>query len=335
MNFFPIRRLKAGIEISSDKIKSAVIFKKGPTFSIEALFDVKIEPGVIKPSFMKENIIDETAFQECLKESCKDIILKNINVALPDSCIKILIRKFKELPKEMQDINEMVLWNISSFLDLPVGELRASWENMGKSSDNQHVFFIAFGLDKIITQYEEAFKRIGISPVIMAPSRLNQFNFYSKVLPDKGNIAYLGMFDDFLNIFVFSDGVPVFYKLIKKGFLGNDNTSAVNDVDLLIQYYNSENPGLDIEKFFIASHIKSDLLMEHILQDITHIGSHIKSDMLIEQILLDGNHIDFVIIDERQLIEFDERFKIFFKNNPLPFYSTVLGTAQGLLENSI
>ena len=29
MNFFPISRLKAGVEISSDKITSALILKKG------------------------------------------------------------------------------------------------------------------------------------------------------------------------------------------------------------------------------------------------------------------------------------------------------------------
>ena len=330
MNFFPVSRLKAGVEISSDKITSALILKKGKNFSIKKLSDVKIPPGIINPSFKKENIMNAEVFQDALKKTCYDMDVKKISVALPDSSVKVLIRKFKELPKDPQEINEMVLWNFSSSLKLPVEQLRISWENMGRNSDNHHIFLIVLGLEKVMIQYENAFKKIGISPVMLAPAGLNQFNFYCENLPEKGNIAYLGLFDDFLNIFVFSNGIPVFYKMIKKGFSGNDSASAINNVDLLIQYYNSENPDLEIEKFFIASHIKSDMLMEHILQDVSQLGSHIKSDMLIEHILQDGNPVDCTIIDERQLIEFDKKFKIDFKNNPLPFYTTALGAAQGL-----
>ncbi|MCD4721228.1 MAG: hypothetical protein K8S13_15415 [Desulfobacula sp.] len=330
MNFFPISRLKTGIEISSDKIISALILEKGKKFSIKKLSDIKIPPGTIKPSFKKENIINAEALHDCLKKACYDMNLKKISVALPDSSVKVLIKKFTQLPEDPQEINEMVLWNFSSSLDLPVKQLRVSWENMGKSPDNHHIFLIVLGLEKVMVQYENAFKKIGISPVMLAPSGLNQFNFYCESLPEKGNVAYLGLFDDFLNIFVFSNGIPIFYKMIKKGLLGNDGASAINNVDFLIQYYNSENPDLDIEKFFIASHIKSDMLMEHILQDVSQIGSHIKSDMLMEHILQDGNPIDCTIIDERQLIDFDKKFKIDFKNNPLPFYTTALGAAQGL-----
>ena len=330
MPFFSIKKLKAGIEISSEKITSALIFKKGNISSIKKLSDVKLLPNTIKPSFTQENIINADAFQNALKQTCHDTNIKKFGVALPDACVKILIRKFSQIPEEPHEITDMLLWNISSTLHLPVDQLRLSWEMMGKTPDSNHIFLIALGLEKIMMQYEDVFKKIGVSPVMIAPAGLNQFNFYAKYLPDKGNIAYLGLFDEFLNIFVFSDGIPVFYKMIKKGLLDNDSTSAINDVDLLIQYYNNENPDLEIERFFVASNIKSDMLIQHILQDVSQIGSHIKSDMLMEHMLQDGNNIDFTIIDERKLIEFDKKFKIDFKNNPLPFYTTALGAAQGL-----
>jgi len=331
MKFFPIKRLKAGVEISSDKIISALIFKKGNVFSIQKLSDVKILPDTIKPSFKKENIINPEAFQDALKKTFYNINFKKINVALPDSSVKVLIRKFAELPKDPREINEMVQWDISSSLHLSVEELRVSWHNMGKNPDNQHVFLVALGLEKVMFQYEEAFKKIDLLPVMLSPAGLTQFNFYSKSLPEKGNVAYLGLFDDFLNIFVFSNGIPVFYKMIKKGLLtGDDGASAINDVDLLIQYYNGENPDIGIEKFFVASHIKSDMLIEHILQDVSSLASNIKSDMLVEHMLQNGNHLDFTLIDEREFIEFDKRFKLDFKNKPLPFYTTVLGAAQGI-----
>lgn len=310
MIFFPVKRFNAAIEISSDFIKSAMIFKKGRNFIIKKLLNVKIPSGIVKPSFKKKNIINPDAFMNYLKESCQDLKVKRIGVALPDASVRVFIRNFTDLPGERQDQNEMVLWNISNFLNLGSEKLRVSWKNMGKNSDGSHVFLIALGLEMVMAQYENAFKKTGFLTELLAPAGLNQFNFYSKVIPEKGCVAYLSLFDEFLNIFVFSDNIPVFYKLIKKGLLSDDGSSAINDVDLLIQYYNSENPDLEIEKFYIASPIKSEDKMSRVLRDT---GS-----------------IDFTIIDEKQLIDFDKNSKINFKNNGLPFYTPVLGAAQSL-----
>ncbi|MFH2059880.1 MAG: hypothetical protein ABIJ59_13380 [Pseudomonadota bacterium] len=310
MNFFPMKKINTGLEISSDKIRSALVIRQRNNSFIKKLFDVTLSENIIKPSFKKENIVDVKAFQDALKIINKEINLKKIGVALPDSSVKVLIRTFKELPKKAQEIDEMVLWNISSSIDLPAKDIRGSWKNNGKNADNNYVFLIVFGLEKIISQYEDVLKEVGISPLMIGPSGLSQFNFYSPVVPDKGNVAYLGLFDDLLNIFVFSEGIPVFYKIIKKGILGNQNVSTINDVDLLMQYYKSENPDIEIKQFFIASHIKSRLRMTQVLQE--------------------AGQYNFTIIDERQLIGFDIRFKIRPENNPLPFYSNVLGAAQSL-----
>ena len=108
-DFFPIKRLKAGIEISLDKITSALIFKKGRIFSIKKLSDVSLLPGTLKPSFAKENIINTHTFQDALKKACYDSNLKKVSVALPDSSVKVLIRKFKEIPEDIHEINKMLL----------------------------------------------------------------------------------------------------------------------------------------------------------------------------------------------------------------------------------
>jgi len=274
------------------------------------LSDVKMPAQTLKPSFKKENIINLDSFHDSLKKTCRAIKVKKIGVALPDSCVKVLVKTYKALPKEIAKIDEMVSWDISSSLKLSAKELRIGWKKMGKDSDNAHVLLIVLGMENIITQYEQAFKHLGVTPLMLTPAGLNQFNFYSSILPSKGTIAYLGLFDDFLNLFVFSDNIPLFYKTIKKGVLSDDETSAVNDVDLLIQYYNSENPDLEIENFFIASNTKSQIQVEYILQDI--------------------NAAKFTIIDEKQLISFDKSFKLDHNYNPLPFYTSVIGAAQNL-----
>ncbi len=309
MNFFPFKRLKAGIEISSDALRSALVYEKGNKFTIKHLSDFTIPADILKPSFKKENILDETTFLDFFKKTCDGLKIKKLNIALPDATTRIIIRKFKELPKEVAEINDMILWSISSSLNIPHEELRISWNDMGKDNDNNHVFLIVLGLKPIISQYEKIFRKAGISPNILAPAGINQFNFYSSHIPDEQDVAFLALFNEYINIFVFENGIPVFYKSIKKGSFGEITDSAINNVDLLIQYIKSEKP---------------DFVLDHL-----YIASPIKSDHQIEQIFNGLDPVDFTIIDEKGLISFDKKIRMQPDINPLPYYTSALGTALG------
>ncbi len=310
MKFFPSNWLKAGIEISSGTIKSALIFKNEKGFLIHKLSRINLSGDTIKPSFKTENILNEALFEACLKKSYKEAKPRKVGVSLPDACIKVLIKEFKEIPKGASNVNEMILWSISSSLNLRVEDLRVSWKNMGQNLEEKHVFLIALGLSHVLAQYEAVFKKNGLFPRLVAPTGLNQFNFYSALLPHKGCVVYLGLFDDFLNIFVFAEGVPIFHKMIKKGFLNQNNTSAIHDIDLLIQYLYAEKPDLEIDSLNIASHIKSEAQIQYILQDL--------------------NYGELTMIDERKLINFEKRAAVETQEISLPFYTGAFGAAMGL-----
>ncbi len=310
MKLFPVNHLKTGVEILTDKIILAQIVKKGKICSIKHLSNVTLAPDIIKPLFKKENILDEKLFVENMKKILKKIKTRSIGVALPDACFKVFIKKYKELPKKDHEIKEMVVWSISSSLGVPVQELRISWENIGKNYQNQYVFMIVVGMKSVLKQYERVLKRSGVSTVMLAPVGLNRFNFYAEKISPTGNNFYLSLFDDSLTAFVFSEGVPIFYKVIKKGLISGRGASAVEDMDMLLHYFFSKYPDFDIDKFFIATHIKSDSHIEQLLEDISP--------------------VEFTIINENKIVHFDKMFKVPSGHTPLSLYSSALGTAQNI-----
>lgn len=236
--------------------------------------------------------------------------IKSLGVSLPDACFKVFIKKFRELPAKEHEIKDMVVWSIADSLSIPVDELRISWENLGKNSENYYVFLIVIGMNNVLEQYERLIKKSASSSVLLAPVGLNRFNFYAEKIPAIGNNFYLSLFDDSLTAFAFLNGIPIFYKVIKKGLISGKGASAVEDMDMLLQYFFTKYPDFDIDKFFIASHIKSDLQIEQLLEDI--------------------NPVEFVIIDENELAHFDQTFKAKSRGDSLSFYSSALGTAQSI-----
>lgn len=310
MKYFSVNKLKTGLEISAEKIILAQIIKKEKLCSIQRLSNVPLTPNLIKPLFKKKNILNEKIFIKYIKKSLKDIKTKIIGVALPDACFKVYIKKFNELPRKEDEIKDMVMWSISDSLDIPVEELRISWENMGKNNENYYVFLIVLGMNKIFEQYEQVLWTCGVFPIMIAPTGLNRFNFYAEKVLETGNIVYLSLFDDSLTAFVFSSGLPVFYKVVKKGLISGERASAIEDVAMLLQFFHTEYPDFIIDKFFIASHIKSDFQ--------------------VDQLLKGSESVEFTIIDETKLVHFDQIFKARSVHGSLPFYSGALGAAQNI-----
>ena len=310
MKYFQVSQIYTGIEILTEKIILAQITRKGKSSSIQKLSQSKVAPNILKPLFKKENILDEKAFVHCMRKSLKKMKIKSLGVSLPDACFKVFIKKFRELPAKEHEIKDMVVWSIADSLSIPVDELRISWENLGKNSENYYVFLIVIGMNNVLEQYERLIKKSASSSVLLAPVGLNRFNFYAEKIPAIGNNFYLSLFDDSLTAFAFLNGIPIFYKVIKKGLISGKGASAVEDMDMLLQYFFTKYPDFDIDKFFIASHIKSDLQIEQLLEDI--------------------NPVEFVIIDENELAHFDQTFKAKSRGDSLSFYSSALGTAQSI-----
>ena len=307
MAFTPIQQFRAGIEISPEYAYVAKASSRKNQVHIKHLSRVKIPTGILRPSFKNQNVIDENALTECLNNLKKDLKLSKASVALPDSSVKIMIKVYKELPQSDQAVQEMIIWDSSNQLGIPPEDLRCAWEYMGKTPDGSHALVVVSCLDTVIQQYESCLSRSGLKETIILPAGLSQFNFYAHLLPESGRFAYLGLFDAYITIFVFSNGLPVFYKTIRKGLLSGSVSSAIDDIDFLLQYYSSEFPDLELDQIFVASHIKSKLHIQEILQDT-----------------ISG---PFEMMYEKEMVEIKKNNKLSKEHQLLPFYTAALGAA--------
>lgn len=324
-----MHKTSTGIEITTKQVRSALVQRKSDVCRLKKITETSIPAGIVNPSFKKRNIKNENEFIKFIKQACKKSVTKNVHVAIPDSSSKILIKQFKELPKDQKEISEMVMWSISNSLDLSLDEVRVSSTHMGTDSAGNHIFLIALSMEEVITQYEDILAKAGISPKIISPAGINQFNFYSGKIPDHHNVAYLALFDDFINIFVFSMGIPLLYKMVKKDLFNTTGDSAINDIDLLIQYFKSEKPDLLIDHFYIASHVKSKILIAQILQNLIYNNVSETSVGLETNESQDKVLAGFTVFTEKEFIEMDKNIETEEYIQQLHYYSTVIGTAIG------
>ncbi|GEM_PF-7004440 len=307
MKFFSKNKFGTGIEISVENIILAHVCEREKVCPVVNLSCCAIAPGLIRPLFKKPHIIDENAFIYNVKKIFKKNMIDSVKIALPDICFKVFIKKFKALPEKKKEIREMVMWSISDCFSIPMEELRISWKNMGKDNENQYIFIIVLAMDIVLEQYERLFKKCGIAITMITSVGLSRYNFFAHTIPFPGNNIFLGIFHESMTVFAFSDGIPVFYKVIKKGVISDQKISTMEEMDMLLNLFLSDNPDFDIDRFFIASRVKSDHFMEQLLQEI--------------------NPAEFEILNEKDVVIFDKSFRTQGQQTDLSMYIGALGVA--------
>ncbi len=308
MHFFKIRH-HTGIEIAPDHIRAALVSKSGKSWVLNQCANTRMPEETLKPSFKTENILHPEHFRRALKKVLQVCRTPkgNINVSLPNGVAKIVVRQFEDLPRDNRERTERIRWSVSKSLDFPVDELRVSWDVMGTDGNGMTVLLVALACDSVLSQYESEIKQVGVVPRILSPTGLNQFNYYSSAIPDKGKIAYLGVFEEYITIFIFDDGVPSLYKTIKKGFLSMNGVDTFDDLDIVLQYYMHEYPDLTIEKIFVAPHRQS----QHLLKDT-----------------MDTWGIEFAFLNETDCMEIGKNAGVNTNNGALALFTGAAGAAK-------
>ncbi len=144
---------------------------------------------------------------------------------------------------------------------------------------------------------------------IIRPSGITQFNFYSEQIPDKGVVAYLGLFENYFSFFVFKDAKLSFYQGIKKGFASEH---YLDDIDMCFEFYINENPDDEIERLYI--------------------GGYVGNRKDIQDIFIAFGNMDVNILDEALIVRKGKDLILSGIEGELAVFASAIGAAQGLVQ---
>lgn len=277
MNFFGNAMTRTGLDIARTTVRAAVISsrKAGKNImgrednphaglTLNRAVEVPLPDETLQPSFKNLNIIDSDHFRNTVKQAlgkCGKGGGGKVGVSLPGETAVILIRRFADLPGPDNEKEGMLRWDVSRTLNLPMEDIRISWELMGKDGNGQFVLMIVVVREAVLCQYEKELRKAGVTPLLLSPAPIVLFNFYAETVPNDGRVAFLSLFDPYVTLMVFEEGMPCFYKNMRKGYSGSsspvtkgesDEDCCINDVDMLMEYYRSEWSEFEMERIIIV-----------------------------------------------------------------------------------
>ena len=302
------KKVYTGIDIGRTMITSAQVEWGGDGWHLISLGKKELPEEVLHFSYKNSNILQKDALAGTL---C-DVLSMNRNrgmtvgVALPNEIVKVAIQSFAELPETEADIERMISWTIEKNLHFQAKSTKVSYYRIGWKNGVERMLVCA-GTFSVIREYELLMKAVNIHPRIIHPQGIAQFNFYSNQLPDRGVVAYLGLFERFFAVFVFIEGKLAFYQGIRKGF---SDKHYLDDIDMCFEFYLNENPDNEIERLFIGGCLENRKNMQGVFSGL-------------------GN-MDVRVMNELSTIGIGNRSGL-GGNDDLALYAPAIGAAQSLL----
>lgn len=254
MKLFKGSKVAAGLEVFDGGLRVGLFSQKEKGCCLERGASLSLPEDILKISFKTENILDPEGFKKEVKKILNLCHFKGgrLGVSLPHGTVKLMLQSFQEFPGDKQEMNALVKWTVTRKLALPPHGMTISWTPMGKDTKGHQVLLVAMMSELVLAQYRKELQSTGAIPVGFTPTAMNRFNFYASVLPMKGSCLYLALSRWVVTVAGFTDGVPLFFKTFRKGFLHGGMDRHCRDIALVLDHCHMICPGMVFSHIFMA-----------------------------------------------------------------------------------
>jgi Tfp pilus assembly PilM family ATPase len=268
MFFSRFQKTLTGIEISDSSIKVAQIVRDKRGWRVTGFAGAPLPEETLKLSFKTENVNDPEAFAETIKRALAMVggSASRVGLSLPNEVVKVSLQNYSDLPQGREQTEKMIAWCIRSTLPFPVEQAKVSYTLLDRSSVGDRRVLASLVHRDVVREYEMNMRGLKLEPQVIRPSAINHYNFYHERIPRSGLIAFMGLFERYTTLFVFEEGVLLFYHGLKKGY---SDLHFFQDVEMMIALYQNENPGKGIDKLFYASQVGFHADLDQGLRSLT------------------------------------------------------------------
>jgi len=146
------------VKIDADHIGAARLTWRGAAATVAAHSVEPLAAGIVVPALAASNIHDVPAAGRAIADALSRLGGRPRRVALvvPDTVAKVSLVRFETVPAKLQDLHELVRWQIKKSAPFPIEEAVVGFTAGATYPDGAHEFIVAAARHDIVEQYEQA-----------------------------------------------------------------------------------------------------------------------------------------------------------------------------------
>jgi type IV pilus assembly protein PilM len=165
-----VRRPPLACEIAADRVLAGRAADAGRMVEVAAVRE--LAPGTVVPDLMEPNLRESGAIRHAIGAVLGNVGARTRDVIaiLPDSAVRVVFLDFETLPAKREEAEAVVRFRLKKSLPFDPADARISYHAQANGKGVQAVAAVV--LNKVLEEYESAFRDAGYNPGIVMPSML-------------------------------------------------------------------------------------------------------------------------------------------------------------------
>lgn len=219
---------------------------------------IALEPGVVVPSPVKENVLDPDAFSAALAKLIPPAggsRRRRAALILPDNAVRIAVVDFDTLPEKEEERRALINFRLRKSVPFDIDEAALSYFRQNATS-----VVVTLAPAEIVAHYEAPFRAAGMHPGLVTVSSLAML----ELLPAKGSLLIARLNPETLTIIAMKDGIVTIARSLELASL-EEVSAALYPTMAYIEDQSGTRPeqlfiaGFGSESIPAAARLSSDL----------------------------------------------------------------------------
>jgi Tfp pilus assembly PilM family ATPase len=176
-NYLTAPRLpRTSLSISETHVALITLKRSGSDFEPRNLGVSRLPAGIVRASLTEPNIADEPILIEHLSKTASRSgmgSIKALSVSLPSGSARSMVVALDAAPTSRTEMEQMIEWKAERGLGLKFGDLRVNYTRLSDLGGRPQ-YLISATTERVITQYERIFGRLGWHAGMIAPQHIGE-----------------------------------------------------------------------------------------------------------------------------------------------------------------
>jgi Tfp pilus assembly PilM family ATPase len=190
----------AALGIEKNSLSAVALQGNRRQLTIKQAATTALAPGILEPSFIETNILDQSAFISALSELIEIAGLlkqKRWSVTLPSNAARTAILTLESEPAARSEADEILDWKAEQSFGAPAKEMRLSLDKIAPDKEGRSRFFTTAVKLSVIDEYESIFEAMGWKAGLILPRAVGEANWLMNGTPDSDSLLISANSDGF------------------------------------------------------------------------------------------------------------------------------------------
>jgi len=245
-------RKAIGLEISQDRVRTALISgsRMNPVF--EGGFETPLPLETVRVSLREPNILQPAAFVAAIRQTSLQLLANTARtaVALPDAAGRVMLLDLDTRFKSRDEAADVIRWKLKKNFPFDINDAHFDFQTLQERESGEVSVLVSLVCRQVLNQYEDLIVEAGLEPTQIDFTPFNVHELFAQRLSVDESYSFVCYFAGVISLLIFREGLLEFYRSKEIPGLSFSANRVFRELSSSLLVFQDKNQGSMLGKVF-------------------------------------------------------------------------------------